>query len=69
MIKEIVPFDGHFVWTENNMYTRYGPESWTYRIGGSDEPVNDCTALEAAFQVHASNLISELRNPTDQPHV
>jgi hypothetical protein len=54
--------EAHIVVTENNTYMRYSPDSWTYRIGESDEPVQDCAALEAAFQVHATKLIEELRN-------
>jgi len=61
MIKEIMAIQAHIVVTENNTYTRYGPDSWTYRIGESDEPVTDCAALEAAFQKYGSELIESLR--------
>jgi hypothetical protein len=65
MIKEIMAIEAHIVVTENNTYLRYGPGSWTYRIGESDEQVTDCAALEAAFQEHASKLIELLRGTHD----
>ena len=45
----------HVVETESgefNHYTRYGPHSWTIRMGESDEPVfgPEDEELEAAFQ-------------------
>jgi hypothetical protein len=65
MIKEIMAIQAHIVVTENNTYTRYGPDSWTYRIGDSDEQVTDCAALEAAFQEHVSKLIELLTTTHD----
>lgn len=43
----------HFVETDEKSYrdhTRYGPDSWTVRMGESDEQVYDCAELEEAFQ-------------------
>lgn len=33
-----------------NQYIRYGPDSWMVTMGCSDEVVNDCEKLEAAFE-------------------
>jgi hypothetical protein len=65
MIKEIMAIEAHIVVTENNTYLRYGPGSWTYRIGESDEQVTDCAALEAAFQEYQKTLIALLGGAND----
>ena len=52
-IKSVTPQTVHFVETDGGdiyQYTRYGANSWTVRMGESDEQVYDCEELEAAFQ-------------------
>ncbi len=32
-------------------YYRYGPGCWYVQMGQSDEPLNDCEEMEAAYQL------------------
>lgn len=52
-IREVREVTCHSVITDEKdyrEYTRYGPESWTVRMGESDEQVYECAELEKAFQ-------------------
>jgi len=57
-IEDIIETTIHFVTTdadEWNEYTRYSADSWTVRMGESDEPEYDCKELEAMFQSALAN--------------
>ena len=56
-ILEVTKVEIHFVETDNPdfpLFTRYGPDDWTNRMGSSDEPVYETKPLELAFQEHQS---------------
>lgn len=62
-IKSVTPRMALIVETDSIDYprhTRYGPDSWTVSMGESDERVNDCTKLEAAFQVFVKAVTSRV---------
>lgn len=47
---KITAFTAHSVEHDGELYTRYGPDNWTVRMGESDESVYRCEELEAEFQ-------------------
>lgn len=49
-IEKLEAFIVHTDDNEKQEYTRYSAESWTLRIGDSDEPVYDSSKIEKLFQ-------------------
>ena len=51
-IRSVSKHTVHVVITDSDVFrdhTRWGPESWTVRMGESDEQVYDCEELEKEF--------------------
>ncbi len=48
----------------NDIYTRYSADSWTVRIGESDEPLYECKNIELLYQEWLKN--QQLKDKTMQ---